>query len=192
MQRQAVDGARPDSATGALAGTLAAGKCRAPGFRAPKFHALGFHDQGISIMHLTFGTGIRIAVLSGALAILAACGSSGKPAESPSTTVAMVPDTAAATTAPAPGIGPKITITQTVWANYQDYLKKVGRIGDGYYFVTEDGQGGGSWACGNALCEGSFDGKGAAKQQCESSNPGKTCVLFSEDSRIQLDYEVAQ
>jgi hypothetical protein len=160
---------------------------------------LGFHDQGISIMHLTFGTGIRVAALAGALAILAACGSSGKQqqAEAPSTTVATMPDVASSnndTTPPpaAAATGAPILISKAVWANYQDYLQKVGRIGDGYFFVTEDGLGGGSWACGNALCEGSFDGQGTARQQCESSSPGKTCVLFAKDDRIQVNYQVAE
>lgn len=149
-------------------------------------------------MHLTFGTGIRISALAIALAMTAACSSGNQQqAGAPSTTVAKMPDTAgtnnssAAPPAAAAATSQAIPVSKTVWSNYQDYLTKVGRIGDGYFFVTEDGQGGGSWACGNALCEGSFDGQGAARQQCEASSPGKTCVLFAKDDRIQVNYEVA-
>jgi hypothetical protein len=147
-------------------------------------------------MGMTFGSGIRFSVLAVGLA-LAACGTSGKQQAAgtvDNTIVATVPEPAVqdnATAAPTTDTGQPIALNKTVWANYQDYLQKVGSIGDGYFFVTQDGQGAGSWACGNALCEGSFDGQGAAKQQCEASSPGKTCVLFAKDARIQVNYAVA-
>jgi hypothetical protein len=147
-------------------------------------------------MNMIFGCGFRFSVLAVALA-LAACGTSGKQQAAgtvDNTIVATVPEPAvqdnAATPAPTTDSGQPITLDKTVWSNYQAYLQKVGGIGDGYFFVTQDGQGAGSWACGNALCEGSFDGQDAAKQQCEASSPGKTCVLFAKDSRIQVNYTV--
>ena len=88
--------------------------------------------------------------------------------------------------------GPTITVTKVVWDNFQGYLAKVGRVGDGYYAITEDGTGGGSWACGEALCEGTFDGQGAALKSCSDANPGKTCIIFSKDNRVQMKYEVQQ
>jgi len=87
--------------------------------------------------------------------------------------------------------GPTITVTKVVWDNFQAYLNKVGRVGDGYYAITEDGAGGGSWACGEALCEGSFDGQAAALKSCSDGNPGKTCVIFAQDNRVRMKYEVA-
>jgi hypothetical protein len=88
--------------------------------------------------------------------------------------------------------GPTVTITQTVADNFQAYLNKVGRVGDGYYAITEDGTGGGSWACGEALCQGTFDGQAAALKSCFDANPGKTCMIFAKDNRVQMKYEVAQ
>jgi hypothetical protein len=88
--------------------------------------------------------------------------------------------------------GPTVTITQTVADNFQAYLNKVGRVGDGYYAITEDGTGGGSWACGEALCQGTFDGQAAALKSCSDANPGKTCMIFAKDNRVQMKYEVAQ
>ena len=88
--------------------------------------------------------------------------------------------------------GPTVTITQTVADNFQAYLNKVGRVGDGYYAITEDGTGGGSWACGEAWCQGTFDGQAAALKSCSDANPGKTCMIFAKDNRVQMKYEVAQ
>jgi hypothetical protein len=88
--------------------------------------------------------------------------------------------------------GPTIAITQNIWQNFQGYLAKVGRVGDGYYAVTQDGTGGGSWACGEALCQGTFDGQGAALKSCSDANPGKTCQIFAKDNRIQMKYEITQ
>jgi hypothetical protein len=145
-------------------------------------------------MNPTRATVIRICVLAVSLAVTAACSSEKQPAPGTvdHTIVGTMPDTANDAGTAAPVLSDQhVTISKTVWANYQDYLTKVGRIGDGYFFVTEDGLGAGSWACGNALCEGSFDGQGAARKQCEASSPGKTCLLFAKDSRIQMNYEVA-
>jgi len=88
--------------------------------------------------------------------------------------------------------GPTITVGKTVWDNFQGYLAKVGRVGDGYYAITEDGTGGGSWACGEALCQGTFDGQAAALKSCSDANPGKTCVIFAKDNKVQMKYEIAQ
>jgi hypothetical protein len=137
---------------------------------------------------------------------LAGCGG-GK--SQPQTNNVFVPDAPASTTqtdtmtntAPVPATvqpvmsttvgGPTITVSKVVWDNFQAYLNKVGRVGDGYYAITEDGSGGGSWACGEALCEGSFDGQAAALKSCSDGNPGKTCIIFSKDNRVQMKYEVA-
>lgn len=88
--------------------------------------------------------------------------------------------------------GPTVTITKTVADNFQAYLNKVGRVGDGYYAITDDGGGGGSWACGEALCQGTFDGQAAALKSCSDANPGKTCMIFAKDNRVQVKYEVGQ
>jgi hypothetical protein len=88
--------------------------------------------------------------------------------------------------------GPTIVVSKVVWDNFQGYLNKVGRVGDGYYAITEDGSGGGSWACGEALCQGTFDGQGAALKSCSEANPGKTCIIFAKDNRVQMKYEVQQ
>lgn len=88
--------------------------------------------------------------------------------------------------------GPTIVVSKVVWDNFNGYLTKVGRVGDGYYAITEDGSGGGSWACGEALCQGNFDGQAAALKSCSDANPGKTCVIFAHDNKVQMKYEVQQ
>lgn len=92
----------------------------------------------------------------------------------------------------APAGAPNISVSNVVWDSFQAYLQKVGRVGDGYFAITEDGTGGGSWACGEALCQNGFDGQAAAMKQCADANPGKTCVLFARDNRIKVHYEIAQ
>jgi hypothetical protein len=149
-------------------------------------------------------------VLSGIALMLLVAGCGSGNSQPQSTKVYVPPAPAAATTMPAPVTtntvptpdvqpvsdaptnGPTITIAKAVWDNFEAYLAKVGRVGDGYYAVTEDGTGGASWACGEALCQGNFDGQGAAMQQCAAGNPGKTCVLFARDNHIQVKYQVSQ
>lgn len=148
------------------------------------------------------------AVLCGlAVVLVAGCNSTKSQPQSPNV---MVPDAPAAdttnptmtsTTPPVTTVqpvmsttvgGPTQAVSKVVWDNFQAYLAKVGRVGDGYYAITEDGTGGGSWACGEALCQGSFDAKAAALQSCADANPGKTCVIFAKDNRVQMKYQVAE
>jgi hypothetical protein len=149
------------------------------------------------------------AVLLG-LGLALALGGCGSSKSQPQSSNVYVPDapapadtsqTMTQATPPAPTVqpvmsttvgGPTIVITQPIWDNFQGYLTKVGRVGDGYYAVTQDGTGGGSWACGEALCQGTFDGQAAALKSCSDANPGKTCMIFAKDNRIQMKYEIAQ
>jgi hypothetical protein len=85
-----------------------------------------------------------------------------------------------------------VTLQKNVWDDYQAYRAKMNGIGGGWYAVTEDGTGGGGWACPEALCEQSFDGKSAALKSCQAANPGKTCVIFAKNDVIQMKYDVAQ
>ena len=151
-------------------------------------------------MNFTFGTGIRIFTLTAALVLAAACGSTAKPqvhdqSTGANTIVATVPEPPAPSNAisvPSATPARSITISKVVWDDYQAYLTKVGRIGNGFYAVTEDGLGGASWACGEAFCGAGYDGESAAMKQCQSANTGKTCILFAKDDRIQMKYEIAQ
>ena len=126
-------------------------------------------------------------VLGGAAIFAAACeGPKGQPEV---TQNVFVPDPPPPETTPVTA-NQSITITKNVWEDYQVYLGRVGRIGGGYYAVTEDGTGGGSWACGEALCQLGRDAKAAAMKQCQEANPSKTCVIFAKDDRPQMHYEV--
>jgi len=143
-----------------------------------------------------------------AIVVLGGCGSHQS---QPQSTTVYVPDPAGPTGAPpapvtqtevpassvqpvldAPPNSPSINVAKVVWDSFQAYLEKVGRVGDGYFAITEDGTGGGSWACGEALCQGNFDGQAAAMQQCATANPGKSCVLFARDNRIKMNYQIGQ
>ena len=148
------------------------------------------------------------AILCGLSLMLAAgCGSTKPQAQSNNVYVPDAPapaDTSGTMTQAAPPTptvqpvlsttvgGPTMVVSKVVWDNFQGYLNKVGRVGDGYYAITQDGSGGGSWACGEALCQGTFDGQAAALKSCSDANPGKTCVIFAKDNRIQMKYEVQQ
>lgn len=142
----------------------------------------------------------RIFALSAVLALVAGCGNgNGKietsaPGANPgdNTVVATVPDAPAADTASLTPSNQVITIAKHVWDDYQAYLGKVGRIGNGYYAVTEDGMGGGGWSCSDALCGQSYNGKDIAMKGCQASNPGKTCLIFAKDDHPQVRYEIAQ
>ena len=125
--------------------------------------------------------------LGGAAILVAACdGPKGQPEV---TQNVFVPDAPPPETTPVTA-NQSITITKSVWDDYQVYLGRVGRIGGGYYAVTEDGTGGGSWACGEALCEQGLDAKAAAMKQCQQANPSKTCVIFAKNDKPQMHYEV--
>jgi hypothetical protein len=92
----------------------------------------------------------------------------------------------------APPNSPTMSVSKVVWDNFQAYLARVGRVGDGYYAISADGTSGGSWACGETMCMGGFDGQAAALQQCATASAGKTCVIFAKDNHILMKYQVAQ
>jgi hypothetical protein len=146
---------------------------------------------------MRFGTISRILVLAAGLAVTVACGN-GKAGPTvganpgDNTIVSTVPDAPAADTASLTPSNQVVTINKGIWDDYQVYLKRVGRIGNGYYAITEDGMGGASWACSDALCGASYNGKDLAMKQCQASNPGKTCIIFAKDDHPQVRYEIAQ
>ena len=146
-------------------------------------------------MRLGNGISLRFFVLAAALA-LAACGSTASSnvpqPQGTKAIIATVPDVPAPDTASLTPSNQHVTLSKAVWDDYQTYLKRVGRIGNGYYAVTEDGVGGASWSCSDAFCGGSYDGKNAAQKQCEASNTGKKCVIFAKDNRVQMKYDLAE
>jgi hypothetical protein len=151
-------------------------------------------------MRLGIGTISRILVLAAAAALAASCGGNGNtmntsgPGANPgdNTRISTIPDAPAPDTASLTPANETVTIAKHIWDDYQLYLSRVGRIGNGYYAVTTDGQGGASWSCSDALCGGSYNGKALAMQQCQTSNPGKTCMIFAKDNHPQIKYEIAQ
>jgi hypothetical protein len=129
------------------------------------------------------------AVALAAALLLAGCGNGkGQANNAP----LFVPDPPAPTTMDASKLTTSVTLGKNVWDDYQAYLVKMGRIGGGWYAVTTDGTGGGSWSCAAALCEQSYDGKSAALKSCQAANAGKECVIFARNDVIQMKYEVAQ
>jgi hypothetical protein len=151
-------------------------------------------------MRLSTGTISRIFVLVAAAVVVASCGSGGSkvqtsaPGANPgnNTIVATVPEPPEPDTASLTPSNQTYRISKAIWDDYQLYLSRVGRIGNGYYAITEDGVGGASWSCGDALCGMSYNGKDAAMKQCQTSNPGKTCLIFAKDNHPQVKYEIAQ
>jgi len=151
-------------------------------------------------MPLGIGTLSRVVAMTAAAA-LAACGNGNSnqmntsgPGANPgdNTRISTIPDAPAADTASLTPANQTVTIQKNIWDDYQLYLSRVGRVGNGYYAITTDGIGGGSWACGDALCGGSYNGKELAMNQCQTSNPGKTCMIFAKDNHPQIRYEIAQ
>ena len=151
-------------------------------------------------MRSSIGAGLRIFAMAAALTV-AGCGAHGTnkmDTSSPganagdNTRVSTIPDAPAADTGALTPANYTITISQSIYDDYQVYLGRVGRIGNGYYAVTEDGKGGASWSCSDALCGGSYNGKDAAKKQCQTSNPGKTCLIFAKDNHPQVKFQIAQ
>jgi hypothetical protein len=146
---------------------------------------------------MRFGAISRVLVLAAGLVITVGCGN-GKAGPTAganpgdNTIVSTIPDAPAADTASLTPANQVVTINKGIWEDYQGYLKRVGRIGNGYYAITEDGMGGASWACSDALCGSSYNGKDLAMKQCQASNPGKTCIIFAKDDHPQLRYEIGQ
>ena len=151
-------------------------------------------------MRFDTGTMSRVLVLAAVAATATACGGmnhkveTSAPGANPgnNTIVATVPEPPAPDTASLTPANQVIVIPKWIWDDYQVYLGRVGRIGNGYYAITEDGLGGASWSCGDALCGNSYNGKDAALKQCEASNPGKTCIIFAKDNHPQVKYDIAQ
>ena len=149
-------------------------------------------------MRFGIGTISRILVFAG-IAALAACGGNGNkmdtstPGANPgdNTRIVPVPEPAAPDIAKLTPADRTYTIARSIWDDYQLYLSKVGRIGNGYYFITEDGLGGASWACGDALCGQTYNGRELAMKSCQDTNPGKTCIVFAKDTYPQVKYEIA-
>ena len=146
------------------------------------------------------GTISRFLALATVAVAVAACGSMNNKVETSApganpgnnTIVATVPEPPAPDTASLTPANKVFVVAKNIWNDYQVYLGRVGRIGNGYYAITEDGLGGASWSCGDALCGNSYNGKQAALQQCETSNPGKTCIIFAKDNHPQVKYDIAQ
>jgi hypothetical protein len=144
------------------------------------------------------GTISRVFVLAAVVA-LAACGGNGNKMDTSgpganagdNTRISTIPDAPAPDTASLTPANQTYTIGKNIWDDYQLYLSRVGRIGNGYYAITEDGTGGASWSCSDALCGGSYNGKDLAMKSCQDANPGKTCMVFAKDNHPQVKYEIA-
>jgi hypothetical protein len=152
-------------------------------------------------MRFSIGTISRILVLAAVAALAASCGMShgnkiatGGPGANPgdNTRISTIPDAPPPDTASLTPSNQVFPIAKHIWDDYQLYLSRVGRIGNGYYAITEDGVGGASWSCSDALCGGSYNGKDLALKQCQESNPGKTCMIFAKDNHPQVRYEIGQ
>lgn len=152
-------------------------------------------------MRLNSSTVSRVFLLAFVAVALAACGNgkghkieTSAPGANPgdNTVISTIPDAPAADTASLTPANQTIIISKAVWDDYQLYLSRVGRIGNGFYAVTEDGIGGASWACSDALCGMSYNGKDNAMAACQKSNPGKTCLIFAKDNHPQVRYEIGQ
>jgi hypothetical protein len=150
-------------------------------------------------MRLNTGTIFRVLVLAVVAATIAACGGNGNKMATggpganagDNTRISTIPEPPAADTSSLTPSTQVFSINKGIWDDYQLYLSRVGRIGNGYYAITEDGVGGASWSCSDALCGMSYNGKDAAMKQCQESNPGKTCLIFAKDNHPQVRYQIA-
>jgi hypothetical protein len=151
-------------------------------------------------MRFGLGPTSRVLALASVFALAAACGNAqpnkmdtSAPGANPgdNTRISTIPDAPPPDTASLTPANQVFTISKSIWDDYQVYLSRVGRIGNGYYAITEDGMGGASWSCSDALCGGSYNGKDLAMKSCQESNPGKTCMIFAKDSHPQVRYEIA-
>jgi hypothetical protein len=132
-------------------------------------------------------------------ALAASCGGNGNKIDTSgpganagdNTRVSTIPEPPAPDTAALTPANTVVVIDQGIWNDYQGYLTRVGRIGNGFYAITEDGVGGASWSCPDALCGMSYNGKELAMKQCQESNPGKTCIIFAKDNHPQVRYQIA-
>ena len=151
---------------------------------------------------MRFGIGAisRMTLLAAVAALVVSCGGNSNKMDTSTpganagdnTRIVPIPEPKAADTASLTPADTVIVIDRNIWDDYQLYLSRVGRIGNGYYAITTDGQGGASWSCSDALCGGSYNGKELAMNQCQTSNPGKTCMIFAKDSHPQVRYEIGQ
>jgi hypothetical protein len=150
-------------------------------------------------MRLTGGTISRVLALAAVVALAACGGTNGNKMNTAgvganpgdNTRISTIPDAPAPDTAVLTPSNQTYRINKGIWDDYQLYLSRVGRIGNGYYAITEDGIGGASWSCSDALCGGSYNGKDLAMKQCQTANPGKTCIIFAKDNHPQVKYEIA-
>jgi hypothetical protein len=141
----------------------------------------------------------RILVVAAVAALAASCGGNSNKIDTSgpganagdNTRVSTIPEPPAPDTAALTPGNTVVVIDQGIWNDYQGYLTRVGRIGNGFYAITEDGVGGASWSCPDALCGMSYNGKELAMKQCQESNPGKTCIIFAKDNHPQVRYQIA-
>jgi hypothetical protein len=161
----------------------------------------GFDHMGSTSMRFGIATTSRVLVLAAVAALVASCGggngnkmsTTGPGANAgDNTRISTVPEPPAPDTASLTPANTVFTVSKGIWDDYQVYLGRVGRIGNGYYAITDDGMGGASWSCSDALCGMSYNGKDAALKQCQTSNPGKTCIIFAKDNHPQVKYEIGQ
>ncbi len=151
-------------------------------------------------MRFSTGTIARVIALAAVAALAVSCGN-GNGNKMNTTTpganagdntrITTIPDVPDADTTKLTPSDRTYTIAKNIWDDYQLYLSRVGRIGNGYYAITEDGLGGSSWSCGDALCGQSYNGIDLAMKQCRDSNPGKNCIIFAKDNYPQVKYEIA-
>jgi hypothetical protein len=80
----------------------------------------------------------------------------------------------------------KIQISQSVWADFQEYKRVMGR-GGGAFAVTESGLGSAYTYCPGDHCRpGSMSHR--AIELCEGA--GVKCVVFAQGTTIVVDYDV--
>jgi hypothetical protein len=88
------------------------------------------------------------------------------------------------------GADGKITITKAVADNFEGYKAWLTSTGNGYYAVTEDGQGAYGWGCPEARCRPGPSAREQAIKACESANPGRKCIIFAEGRDPVVEYSV--
>jgi hypothetical protein len=89
----------------------------------------------------------------------------------------------------------RVQLAPAVWADYQIYLGNLGN-GPAYYAITTDGLGGAPSGCALTKClPNGTEGTGAsvevALKRCQDvSPPSRTCIIFAEDAKIVIDYDM--
>jgi hypothetical protein len=88
--------------------------------------------------------------------------------------------------------GKVLLVSQSDWADFQDYLGKIGSTRDGaFVFGVYQGQTDG-WASSSCPADACYGGSAANDSMRRCREAGGECVLFAIDGQILVNYKVEE